>query len=383
MKNKILVGIAGLVLVFGGVCHAQNPPSKAVVMSEVVKLSQAHQSDDVIIGYLRNSGASFPLTADEIIYLNNQGVSQHVIGALQAPSGGGPISTAPIAPPPGTVPPSSYVPPPGGVPPSGAVPPAGPEGTPDFNTFHDQLASDGSWVDVPGDGPCWRPAILTSNPDWRPYYDGGHWVYTDDGWYWQSDYPWGGVVFHYGRWRLNPHYGWVWVPGYNWGPSWVSWRYGGGYMGWAPLPPEARFEVGVGLTFHGRVGVDLDFGLGAGLFTFVGYDHFWEHDFHHWIVPHDRIDFVFRGTRLSNDFRMVNGHFVNEGIGRDRVGALTHHEVVVEHGFGRDRFGFDRGRAGFDRGRAGFGHDDRGRDIGHDDRGGHDEHGGGRGFEKP
>src|SRR5439155_23110527 len=32
-------------------------------------------------------------------------------------------------------------------------------------------------------------------------------------------------------------YGWVWVPDTTWGPSWVDWRFGGGYVGWAPLPP--------------------------------------------------------------------------------------------------------------------------------------------------
>ena len=33
--------------------------------------------------------------------------------------------------------------------------------------------------------------------------------------------------------------GWVWVPGYTWAPAWVSWRYGDGYAGWAPLPPDS------------------------------------------------------------------------------------------------------------------------------------------------
>lgn len=366
LLRVVSVVVTGAVLCCAGFSQAQTPPSRAVVFSEVVKLSQAHQSDDVILGYLKNIGASYSLSADEIIYLNNQGVSQRVIAALQSQPGAPAVGTAPVVPPPGTVPPPPGVPGAATVPP-GAVPNA------DFNAFHNDLAPDGTWVDVPGYGPCWHPAVAVGNPDWRPYYDGGHWVYTDDGWFWQSDYPWGNIVFHYGRWTLSPRFGWVWVPGYNWGPSWVSWRYGGGYMGWAPLPPEARFEVGVGLSFHGRVGVDLDFGLGAGLFTFVAYDHFWEHDFRHWVVPHDRIDFIFRGTRLANDFRVVNGHFVNEGIGRARIGELTHHEVRVERVAIHDRFGErDHGVPGRDD------HRDVGRDVGRP--GGRD----GRGFgEKP
>jgi hypothetical protein len=32
--------------------------------------------------------------------------------------------------------------------------------------------------------------------------------------------------------------GWCWIPGTLWGPAWVSWRWGGGYVGWSPLPPR-------------------------------------------------------------------------------------------------------------------------------------------------
>ena len=321
--NAVLATLTGLILSASNISQAQNPPPRSVVFSEVVKLSQAHQSDDVILGYLQNSGApSYALSADEIIYLNNQGVSQKVIGSLQS------HGVAPVIPAAPTVPAAPVIAPPPGIPGTPVAPGVAVEAN--FNTFHDKLAVDGTWVDVPGYGQCWRPAVLTDNPDWRPYYDGGHWVYTDDGWYWQSDRPWGNIVFHYGRWTLNPRFGWVWIPGYDYGPSWVCWRHSEGYLGWAPLPPEARFEVGVGLTFHGRVGVDVDFGLDAGFFTFVGYDHFWEHDFRRFVVPRDRVVVIFRGSRLQNDFRVEHGRFINEGIGHERIAGFTHHEVRVE-----------------------------------------------------
>ena len=35
--------------------------------------------------------------------------------------------------------------------------------------------------------------------DWRPY-SVGRWVYTDDGWTWMSQEPWGWATYHYGRW---------------------------------------------------------------------------------------------------------------------------------------------------------------------------------------
>ena len=36
--------------------------------------------DDVIVNYIRSSGKAYRLNADDIIYLNSQGVSQGVIG---------------------------------------------------------------------------------------------------------------------------------------------------------------------------------------------------------------------------------------------------------------------------------------------------------------
>jgi hypothetical protein len=37
--------------------------------------------------------------------------------------------------------------------------------------------------------------------------------------------------------------GWLWVPGYQWAPAWVSWRYGGDAVGWAPLAPGLSLYV--------------------------------------------------------------------------------------------------------------------------------------------
>jgi len=79
--------------------------------------------------------------------------------------------------------------------------------------------------------------------DFRPYGPGGHWVYTDYGWSFESDWSWGWAPFHYGQWYLEPVYGWVWVPGTVWAPAWVTWRYGGGYVGWAPMPPAGAAIV--------------------------------------------------------------------------------------------------------------------------------------------
>jgi hypothetical protein len=200
-----------------------------------------------------------------------------------------------------------------------AVPP-----TPTLDYFQSQLSPYGSWVNLPGYGLCWQPAVSVG---WRPYYDGGHWQYTDAGYFWQSDYPWGDIAFHYGRWAYTPT-GWAWVPGYDYAPSWVVWRHddADGFVGWAPLPPGAVFVDG-GWAWNGQpVGPDFAFGLGVGFFSFVAYDHFWEPNFRLWIVPHDRAVFAFGHSVIINHYAFDHGRFVNTGIGRSRMEAFTHRD---------------------------------------------------------
>ena len=106
-------------------------------------------------------------------------------------------------------------------------------GSVNFDTFHGALAPYGEWVSAGGYGRVWRPRVAAG---WRPYYY-GRWEWTNEGWLWVSDEPWGWAPYHYGRWTYDSYYGWVWVPGYQWAPAWVSWRYSGDVVGWAPLGP--------------------------------------------------------------------------------------------------------------------------------------------------
>lgn len=116
----------------------------------------------------------------------------------------------------------------------------------DVSYFYDNLADDGEWFHDSNYGWCWTPYDLTA--DWRPYSD-GHWEYTDYGWSWASNEPWGWATYHYGRWFFDDSYGWAWVPGNEWAPAWVAWRYGDDYVGWAPLPPNARWDNSAGLGY--------------------------------------------------------------------------------------------------------------------------------------
>jgi hypothetical protein len=107
-----------------------------------------------------------------------------------------------------------------------------------YNDFYQNLSPYGQWIEDPQYGFVWVPEVEAG---FRPYYTNGYWVMTDYGNTWVSDYPWGWAAFHYGRWTYDNYYGWIWIPGSTWGPSWVSWRYGEGYYGWAPLGPGYEF----------------------------------------------------------------------------------------------------------------------------------------------
>ncbi len=103
--------------------------------------------------------------------------------------------------------------------------------------FGASLSPYGEWVVTPHFGRVWRPSPVVVGVEFEPYATGGSWVYTDAGWVFESEYPFGWAVYHYGRWYRDPGLGWVWVQGNDWAPAWVDWRSGGGYVGWVPLAP--------------------------------------------------------------------------------------------------------------------------------------------------
>lgn len=157
--------------------------------------------------------------------------------------------------------------------------------------FYDALSPYGDWLWVEPWGWVWTPWDV--DPGWRPYTH-GRWVYTQVGWTWASDWAWGWAPFHYGRWTYQPHYGWIWIPGRVWAPAWVAWRSGHGWIGWAPLPPEAHWRAGIGLDLGG---LDLSIAIVEHGWSFVGERDFlaprvWRH-----LAPLPRHGHLLRGTR--------------------------------------------------------------------------------------
>ncbi|TMA28119.1 MAG: hypothetical protein E6J88_07890, partial [Deltaproteobacteria bacterium] len=108
---------------------------------------------------------------------------------------------------------------------------------PTFDDFRNdsELSWNGEWIHTPEYGTVWRPRRVSG--DWQPYVY-GRWVWTQAGWAWASDEPFGWAVYHYGRWGWSPAFGWMWVPGRIWAPAWVTWRWSDGYAAWCPLGPR-------------------------------------------------------------------------------------------------------------------------------------------------
>ncbi len=126
-----------------------------------------------------------------------------------------------------------------------------------YDTFYRKLEPYGGWRETADYGYVWQPEQAQRSRDWRPYTD-GRWAYTDAGWTWISDEPFGWATYHYGRWTRLRGVGWVWVPGDEWAPAWVSWRKSDRHLGWAPLPPEARFERRTGIHQWADSYYDID-----------------------------------------------------------------------------------------------------------------------------
>jgi hypothetical protein len=184
--------------------------------------------------------------------------------------------------------------------------------------FYQALAPYGNWVHHRSYGRVWYPKHVPR--DWRPYTD-GYWSYTNNyGWLWVSDWAWGWAPFHYGRWVWDDWYGWVWVPGTLWAPAWVFWRYGGGYLSWAPMPPQYVWNPYIGYST-----------------SYFNYDRYVNWD--SWVFVRDR-DFprrhrprrliapdhnreLLKSTQRIDHMTVINNNIVNQGVPVNHIEQAT------------------------------------------------------------
>ncbi len=217
--------------------------------------------------------------------------------------------------------------------------------------FYDALAPQGDWVYTDHYGYVWQPAVA-QQPGWTPYAD-GYWAYTDAGWTWISNEDFGWATYHYGRW-IRMFSSWFWVPGYEWAPAWVSWRQTDDYIGWAPLPPEARWSQNVGFNWW----TDSYYDIGPGCYSFVPVRSFATRtSLRPFIVDRrQNVTYIDRSVNITNiSFRqnVVNNIFVGgpdpariDRFGDSRVRRLTLRRD--DNDFRRDWIdNHDRNRRGF------------------------------------
>ncbi len=336
------------------------PPLPGPV-ADVVQLTRGGLDEGVVSEYITHIREPFALGAAQIVYLNDLGVSSNIIHRLMSHAAairpGSPTATAAPAQPTASAPaiPTAGIPEaaPGVVSGSPIAPPV--EGTPppapgvtttvvaapaaptvvNQQVFYQSLSPYGSWVEVPNYGWCWRPSVAVANPTWQPYCDGGSWLWTDAGWYWNSTYTWGWAPYHYGRWHQHQRFGWVWYPGYDWAPAWVAWRSSTTYCGWAPLPPECRWNASVGFSWvNGNSAVSIGFGIGATAWYATTWDRFCDPHLYHHRLPRQRVEQFVQESKVQ-----VSGHqnvnirgnnntvIINNGISRDEVQRHSREEI--------------------------------------------------------
>ena len=199
-----------------------------------------------------------------------------------------------------------------------------------YDEFYDALEPYGDWVNDSQDGYVWIPNV---ERNFKPYATKGHWIMTDYGNTWVSDYGWGWAPFHYGRWRDTDRYGWVWVPGEEWAPAWVSWRSGNGYYGWAALSPDDDMYA--------------DNSISSNAWVFVREAYIGNAYLSDYYEPRSRMKIVFRNSSFLNNIYSYNNRVYVCGPRRIDIERATRSRVVVYRVNNYDRPGCAAYRNGY------------------------------------
>jgi len=176
-----------------------------------------------------------------------------------------------------------------------------------FSLFYNSMRPYGRWAQLNPYGAVFIPRVPR---DWRPYSE-GRWVYNARyGWVWDSDEPFGWAAFHYGWWDYSDRWGWFWVPGYEWAPSWVVWRIGPDFVGWAPMP--ARYVWGRPYIEISILWQD-DYWRSPRHWCFTQNRHMGDRHARHVIAPvHNNVTYIDRSTAIYNT-TVINNTIVNHG----------------------------------------------------------------------
>jgi hypothetical protein len=186
--------------------------------------------------------------------------------------------------------------------------------TASYSTFYRNLEPYGVWRETSSYGYVWQPREAERSRSWRPYTN-GRWIYTDAGWTWISEEPFGWATYHYGRWTRLRNIGWIWVPGDEWAPAWVSWRKSNDYVGWAPLPPEAHFDRRAGI--HNWA--DNYYDIGPDQYCFVPTNQIGARRVETAVVPAERNVTIVNETTNVTNITYSNTTIINQGPSYDEL----------------------------------------------------------------
>ena len=193
-----------------------------------------------------------------------------------------------------------------------------------YDVFYDDLSPYGSWINYAGYGYVWIPRVTG---DFQPYGTEGHWVMTNYGWTWVSDYRWGWAAFHHGRWAFEPRYGWMWIPGREWGPAWVSWRQSDAYFGWAPMGPRTRISINISCPYDH--------------YRFVPRRHFTNRNVYNYYSDRRNNVTIINNTTIINETHVVNKNKYYYGPRKDFVERAVGQSVRVANVYDNPRPGAD------------------------------------------
>lgn len=228
LRKTLLLGAATIFVWWAWKAPAQDAATINVsarvpyAVSQVIQLEQAKIGEGTVIAYIRNSGNSYNLTANDILYLRGQGVSDAVLTAmLTQPK----ASVANIAVP------------------SGYSQPAAP--APQYSA--PAYAPEASAYTAPTAPAQPQVTYVQSAPTTYYYPSSYYYPYS----YYYPSYSYYG---YYGWPR--PWYGWGWGwwgGGWHWGGG-GGWHGGWGGGGWHGSVGGGGFHGGGGGGFHGGGG---------------------------------------------------------------------------------------------------------------------------------
>jgi len=200
-----------------------NPAPLSAGVEDILKLSRAHVSDDTIVAFIGYAGKIYNPSASEIVFLQQQGVTERVLNTMLN-------QRQKVA---------AYTPP---------VPPAQPTASaPQYAPAYTQPQP--AYVETVATAPASTVYVIPATPP--SVYSYGYYPYSSA--YYGYSYPGASLTFGFGSGYYGGYYGGIYYGGGYGGRYWAPYAagyrppyYGGGYGGAHPIP--------VGGAYHGSYG---------------------------------------------------------------------------------------------------------------------------------